>query len=448
MHDYRDLAASLVQKAISRGADEADVFIEQRRSLSVEVRFGRMERLEEAGADRLGLRIFRRGAVVLSYSSDLSSAALNRLVDEALALVAVIDPHPANRLPPASLMGVYDGPLHIFDEGLANLSLEAKVARVCEAEELGMQQDPRITNVHDAWWRDAMQRTTLANSHGFCHHYDTTHAAYNLTLVAEDSGVKQQDAWTTQAHGLSGLDSPQRVGQEAARRTLRKLGGRPVRTQTVPVVFDPMMAADFVRQIFGTLTGYSVYRRNSFLADLLGKEVGSPWITLIDDATLPSGHGSRPFDAEGVQARRHSVIEAGRLERFLTDGYSSYRLHTGCTGNAVRAYNSSPTVGTSNFFLQPGTAAPESLVTSVKRGLYLTKQYWVGINPASGDYSRGAEGIWIENGELTHPVQEVTIASNMLDMMRNIEVVANDLTFHSPVGAPTFLVSRMMVSGS
>lgn len=448
MHDYRDLAASLVQKAISRGADEADVFIEQRRSLSVEVRFGRMERLEEAGADRLGLRIFRRGAVVLSYSSDLSMAALHRLVDEALALVAVIDPHPANRLPPASLMGVYEGPLDVYDAGLEALSLEEKVSRVREAEELGMQQDRRITNVHDAWWKDTTQRTTLANSHGFCQHYDATHAAYNLTLVAEDNGVKQQDAWTTQSHSVEGLASPQWVGQEAARRTLRKLGGRPVRTQTVPVVFDPLMAADFVRQIFGTLTGYSVYRRNSFLADLLGKEVGSPWITLIDDATLQGGLGSRPFDAEGVASRRHMVIEAGQLERFLTDGYSSYRLHTDCTGSAVRAYNSSPTVGTSNFFLQPGTASPESLVTSVKRGLYLTKQYWVGINPASGDYSRGAEGIWIEDGELTHAVQEVTIASNMLDMMRNIEVVANDLTFHSPVGAPTFLVSRMMVSGS
>lgn len=447
MQDYRSLAAELVGRAINSGADEADVFITQGRSLALEVRFGRIERIEEAGADRLGLRVFRNGSTALSYSSDFSPAALTRLVADTMSLVAITDPHPANRLPQPNLLGRFEGRLDLFDDKLLGMTLDQKLAQIRSAEEAGLNSDSRITNVNDAWWRDSVQSVTVANSHGFCDSYSYTSCGFGTALLAEEAGIKQQDGWSTFSHHVDRLESPTHVGHEAARRTLRKLGSRPVRTQVAPVVFDPMMAADFLRHVFSALNGYSVYRHGSFLVDKIGQQIGSPLLNLVDDATLEHGLASRPFDHEGVRSRRQDVVKGGVLNGYLCDAYSAGRLHQFSTGNAVRSFNSSPTAGASNFYLEPTQTPPEEIIRSVKRGLYLTRQYWVGINLASGDYSRGAEGVWIEDGEFTHSVQEITVAGNMMEMMKNIVAVGNDLTFHSSVAAPSFLVSHMMISG-
>lgn len=447
MQDYQNLASELVRRAVERGADEADVFVTEGRSLSLELRFGRVERIEEAGASRLGLRVIKNGSTALSYSSDFSPAALERLVGDTLGLVAVTDPHPANRLPPPELLGRFDGPLHLFDPALESLTLDRKLEMVRAMEEAGLQSDSRISNVNDAWWRDGTHSVTIANSHGFVDSYKYSSCGIGTSLVAEGNGVKQQDGWSSTAHSVAALEDPVNVGRQAARRTLRKLGARSVKTQVAPIVFDPLMAADFMRNLFSAVSAYSIFRGASFLVDKIDQQVGNSLLNVVDDPTLVDGLASRPFDAEGVRSRRNEVIQEGRLCSYLSDAYAANRLQQASTGNAVRSFSSSPTAGASNFFLKPTSTPPEDLIRSVKRGLYLTRQYWVGFNLASGDYSRGAEGVWIEDGELTHCVQEITIAGNMLEMMKNIEAVASDLEFLSPVASPTFLISRMMISG-
>jgi len=447
MQDYRELAVDLVARAKVRGADAADVYIVEGRSLSVELRLGHIEKLEEAGAEGLGLRVFKDGATALTYSSDLSPASLERLLEDTLGLAEVTDHDPANGLPPREFQGTFDGPLDLFDPEVDNLSMERKLDFVREVEEIGLAQDERINNSNGAWWSDGIQQVTLANSNGFVGSYRVSSAGFGVSLVAEADGVKQTDAWWSSSRAFNQLESPEQIGREAARRTLRKLGSRPVKTQTLPVVFDPLMGADFLKILFHALNGGSIYRRNSFLIGKLGEQVGTSHLNVVDDATLVRGLASRPFDAEGVRSSRSELIQEGRLQHYLCDAYGAARLGVTPTGSAARSFSSSPSVGATNLYLEPGTTSPTDIIRSIDRGLYCTRLYWVGINHASGDYSRGAEGIWIENGELTHPVQEVTIAGNMLEMMKNIEVIGNDLEFRSAIASPTFVVSNMVLSG-
>jgi PmbA protein len=447
MQDYRDLALDLVKRAKARGADGADVFITEGRSLSIELRLGHVEKLEEAGAEGLGIRVFKQGATALTYSSDLSPASLERLLDDTMSLAAVTDRDPANRLPDSDRLGVHPGPFELYDEQIADLSMERKLEITTQVEQVGLEQDSRINNSNGAWWSDGVRQVTLANSAGFVGSYRVSSVGFGVSLVAEESGIKQTDAWWTSSRFLKRLESAGEIGREAARRTLRKLGSRPVKTQTVPVVFDPLMGADFLKILFSAVNGASVYRHNSFLVDRMGEQIGTSHLNVIDDATLPEGLASRPFDAEGVRSQRTEVVKGGQLVNYLCDAYSAAKLNHPSTGSATRNFSSSPTVGSTIFYLEPGTTSPEDIIRSVKRGLYVTRLYWVGINQVTGDYSRGAEGIWIEDGELTHPVQEITIAGNMLEMMKSIEVIGNDLEFRNATASPTFLVSSMVVSG-
>jgi len=447
MQDHRNLAENLVKRAKARGADEVDVYIVSGRSLSIELRLGRIEKLEEAGAEGLGIRVFKDGATALTHSSDLSPGSLETLIDDTLSLAEVTDADPANRLPDAALLGAYTGRQELCDEGLEAFTMDEKLALVRRMEQAGQDVDPRINNSNGAWWRDGIHHITLANSSGFVGGYQMTNAGLGVSLVAEEDGVKQTDAWWSVNRFKDRLESAEEIGREAARRTLRKLGSRPMKTQTVPVVFDPMMGGDLMQIVFEAVNGGSIFRRQSFLVDRLGETIGSSQINIVDDGTLPTGLGSRPFDAEGVRTHRTEVVRDGKLVNYLCDAYSAVKLKRGSTGSATRSYNSSPVVGTTNFYLEPGDTPPEDIIKSVKRGLYVTRLYWVGINRATGDYSRGAEGVWIEDGELTHSVQEITIASNVLDMLKAVEVVGNDLEFRSAIASPTFLVSNMVISG-
>lgn len=447
MNDHRQLAKEIVAHARARGADEADVYIHEGRGLSLDYRLGKLERLEEAGSERLTLRLYKKGACAVSYSSDLSLVRLRALVDETLTLTDLADPHPANALPPPDLLGQSEVPLDLIDPGLSALTLEDKLEILARVEEAGRAQDARVTNIKDVGWRDDRSTVTVASSHGFVGSYDTTSMAFGAALVAEADGVKQIDRWWTSAHHLADLQTPESVGQTAAKRVVRKLGARPVRTQQVPVVFDPLMGAEMLRNVLACVQGQAVFRRSTVLADRLGAQLGATRVSIVDQPLLPRGPGSRPFDAEGVCSRPVTVLDEGRLVHFLTEEYSARRLGAHSSGHAVRAFGAVPTVGISNFQLLPGSARPDDIIASVERGLYLTHLYWVGFDPASGSWSRGAEGVWIERGELTHYVQEITVASNLVDMLAGIEVIGNDLEFHTAVSAPTFLIGRMTLSG-
>jgi PmbA protein len=243
------------------------------------------------------------------------------------------------------------------------------------------------------------------------------------------------------------LEAPEVIGTTAAKRALRRLGARKVSTQEAPVVFDPDVAASLLRTLAGAVSGTSIYRGASFLLNRMGQEVAADTVTIIDDGTIPGALGSRPFDGEGVPTRRTVVVEHGVLQSYLLDTYCGRRLGLTSTGNAARDA-AGISVGSSNFYLVPGTYTPAEIIGSVKSGLYLTELIGFGVNMVTGDYSRGAVGLWIDNGELAYPVEEITIAGNLHEMLRNIEMVGDDLKFRGRTAAPTLKIGRMTIAGN
>ncbi|HYE74977.1 MAG TPA: metallopeptidase TldD-related protein, partial [Blastocatellia bacterium] len=257
------------------------------------------------------------------------------------------------------------------------------------------------------------------------------------------------DGWYTFNRYFNKLESPKAVGGEAARRTVRRLGGKKVKSQVAPVVVAPEVASELVDMIFSAASGGSIYRKASFLVGKVGEEIASPMITIVDDATLIDGPASRPFDAEGVKSSKVMVVENGKLKNYICDSYSARRLNLKPTGNAVRSYQSLPSVGSTNLFMKPGTSDPKEIVKSVKSGLYLTELNGFGVNQVTGDVSRGAVGYWIENGEITYPVQEITIAGNLMKILKNISAIGNDLSFKlGTTAAPTLLISEVTIGGA
>ncbi len=448
MNDYRNLASELVSALKKQGADAADVYIVSSNGFNTTVRLGQIEKLQQSTSKGLGLRVFKNGATALTFTTDFQGKTVQELVKETLEIVKVSNTDKFNGLAPKEFLGEYSGKLMMFDESLAKLSPEKKIAMVKEMEDAGRAFDKRITNSNGAGWSNSIGQVTLANSDGFIGQYQTTNASMSVSLLAEENGVKQRDGWYSFNRFFNKIDSPKSIGEEAARRTIRRLGGKKVKSQAVPVVIDPEVAGDFVGMIFGAASGGSIYRRSSYLVDKVGQEIVAPAITIVDDATIADGLASRPFDAEGVKSSSVTVIENGVLKTYVCDSYSARRLDAKVTGNAGRSYQAAPGVTATNLFLKNGKENPKDIIKSVKNGLYLTEMFGSGVNSVTGDFSQGASGYWIENGELTFPVQEITIAGNVLKVLKNVQASGNDLSFKlGSTASPTLLISEMTVGG-
>ncbi|MCP9463133.1 MAG: TldD/PmbA family protein, partial [Nitrospira sp.] len=293
-------------------------------------------------------------------------------------------------------------------------------------------------------------RVVLANSHGFIGSYNGSSFSLSVSPIASDArtGSMQRGVWYEVQRKFARLASAESIGREAARRAVRRLGARRVATKRVPVVFDQETAGSLLANLCSAVSGYGLYKRASFLLDQLGRTIASDLITVYDDGRMVGGLGSRPFDGEGVATRKNTIVERGVLTSYLLDTYSGKKMGLPSTGNASRSVGESPSVGPTNFYLVPGTKTPEQIIGSVKEGLYLTELIGFGINMVTGDYSRGASGFWIENGELAFPVEEITIAGNLKQMLKDIEMVGNDLVFRGRVASPTVKIAEMMVAGN
>jgi PmbA protein len=272
-------------------------------------------------------------------------------------------------------------------------------------------------------------------------------ASLSVVPVVEDEGGKKRRGhyWTGSRH-FSGLESLERVGEEAARRTLRQLGARKVPTCQVPVVFDTDAARSLLSSFIGCALGGSIWRKSSYLAEREGSVVASPLVTIVDDPLIPRGPGSRAFDGEGLASRRNVVVEAGVLKMFLLDSYCGRKLDKPSTASAGRS-GGGVGPGTSNLILQPGAHTPEEIIASTPRGLFVTEMMGFGFNAVTGDFSRGAAGFWIEDGKLAFPVSEITISSNLDTMLQNIDAVGSDLVLKTSTACPTLRISQMTIAG-
>lgn len=448
MQDYRNLASELVTALKKQGADAADVFIVSNVGFNTTIRLNKIERLQQSTSKGLGLRVIKNGAMANTFTTDFSGKAVQDLARETMEIVKVSSSDKFNGLAPKEMLGTYDGKLMIFDESIAKLPTEKKIEIARAAEDAGMKVDKRITNSNGVSWNDSRGQVTLANSDGFVGQYQTTSASLSVGLVAEENGVKQTDFWFTFNRFFNKLDAPEAVGRKAGERVIAKLGGKKVKSQVVPVVVDPQIASQLVGWVFGAASGGSVYRRSSFLVDKVGQEIGSPLVTILDNATMEDGLASRPFDAEGVKSSNVTILENGVLKNYVCDSYSARRLNLKPTGNAARSWQGTPGVGATNLYMKNGASDPKEILKSVKNGLYLTQLVGFGLNGVTGDFSQGAAGFWIENGEKTYPVQEITLAGNVLKVLKNVQAVGNDLSFKlGSTAAPTLLIGEMTVGG-
>ena len=446
--DYERLAVDVVAMARKAGAHEADVMLQTSTDFSVQVRKGEIETLTQSGSKGLGLRVFVDGRLGFAATSDFDIPVLERLVESTVALASVADRKAENGLPDAPAPAPRPE-LKIYDPTMESLPTENKIAMAKQCEAAAYAADPRITNTEGAGFGSGTTYTVLANSRGVVASYHSSGCSVYCQPLAEEAGKKQVDYEYAFTRDLARLENPEEVGRKAAHRVLRKLGARKVATQSAPVVFDRRVAARIWAGVMAALNGDMVFKGMSFLKDKLGQKIATEHVTLIDDGTLVGGTGSAPFDGEGLPTRRNVLIERGVLKMFQYDTETARKVGNGTesSANARRSYNSSPSIGPFNLYLLAGNVTQDEIIAAVPNGFFVTDMMGSGVNPVTGDFSTGASGVWIENGRLTYPVEEVTIASSMDSLLNGIERIGSDLIFNSSVVSPTLQVTEMVVSG-
>jgi PmbA protein len=452
--DLESLATDVVTLAMKAGASDAEAVIREGDEFSVNVRMGEVETLKESGSRGLGLRVFDGKRSASSSTSDLTADGIQQLVSGAMALVKVTEEDPFTGLPDTSEFGKLSGDLHLFYDDVYSLEGPQRIEWARRAEAAALAADPRITNSDGGSFDAATGRMVLANSRGFMGGYRTSYAGVSAAPLAKDAnGQMQRDGWWSSARSFAHLETPESVGEEAARRTLRRLGARRVPTQRVPIVFAPEVARSLIGSVFEAASGDSIWRSASFLAGKLGEKIAASNLTIVDDNTmmLPTGaggFGTSPFDGEGLPSQRTVVVEEGVLRNYLLNTYTARKLNMTSTHNASRGLAGTPGIGCGNLYLEPGTLSQDDIIRDVQVGFFVTSLMGFGTNIVTGDYSRGATGLWIENGQLTHAVEEVTIAGNLAEMLMNVTSIGNDLVFRGAVASPTLRIDGMTVAGA
>ena len=446
--DLHELADHMVKLAMSQGMDLAEARARSGWELSVKVRLGETELVQEAGHRGIALRVMKQKRVATSSTSDLTESGLQRLGEDATSLVDLTEADEfAGPAEPDLLCEPPHPDLDLHDEAMAEIDADSALQRARDAEQAALDYDPRITLSEGSNFTRVSGESAIVLSGGFSGSTRGSYASLVVTPVVEDTDGKKRRGhyWTARRH-LCELEDVTAVGQEAARRTLRMLGARKVETQEAPVVFDPDTARSILGTFGGCITGGAIWRRSPYLLDREGTAVASPLVNITDNPLITRAPGSRAFDGEGLRSRINPVVEAGKLSTYLLDSYSARKLGRESTASAARG-GGSVSASTSNFLLMAGEQSREELLSSTKNGLYVTEMMGFGFNAITGDFSRGAAGFWIENGKLAYPVSELTISGNLNDMLLNIDAVADDLELKTSTAAPTFRVSSMTIAG-
>jgi len=436
-----ELAEDLVNFGKSHGADEIEVSILDGYEFSVDVRFGAIENLMEAGSRALGMRVIKDKKTSFASSSDLSRETLEHLVKNAIKRAALANQDEFSGLPSLSSRQIDIPSLSLFDPEISNLKSEKKIALATEAEKIALA-DKRITNSHGASFETKEIKTVLGNSNGFLQEYNQTLCGLSLGLQAGETDNRVEDYWFSIKRHFKELEPPEEVARKAVKRTIRQLKARKIKTQKVPVIFEPMMTSWLMGFLFACVSGISIYQKTSFLVDKLGERIGNTSLNVTDDGLLPGMLGSRPFDAEGVPCTKTSVIENGILKNYLCNTYAARKLKLKSTGNSTGTG-----VNPNNFYLKAGETPPDKIISSLEKGLILIRTLGHGLNPVTGDISRGAFGLWVEKGEIAYPVSEITISGNLGEILNNIEMIGNDLDFQSPISGPTIKIQELTVAG-
>src|SRR6516162_98703 len=446
--DLKETASDIVARAMKAGASAAECVVREGDEFSTLVRLGQVETLKESGSKSIGVRVFFGKRAASTYSSDFSKQGLDRMLNSALELAKITSEDPFSGIPEPEQFGQLTGDLDLYHEDVYSLPGADRIDYARRTEKAALDFDARIKNSEGGSFDAATGCKVLANSHGFVGEYRRSYCSTAAVPIAQsEDGAMQRDYWYSVARTLKKLDAPEKVGRIAAERTLRRLGAKKVKTAKVPIVFDPMVSTSILEHIFEGINGDSVYRGASFLAGKLGQKIAGDIVNVIDDGTIPGGFGTSPFDGEGIPTRRTLVIENGVLKSYLLNTYTARKLGLTTTGNAARGLAGTPGIGPGNYFLQPGAKSPQEIISEIKEGLYVTEFLGHGVNLVTGDYSRGASGLWISGGELAYPVEEITVAGNLKEIFLNLAEIGNDLEFRGSMACPTIRVEGLTVGG-
>ncbi len=442
--DYKNLAQQLVKKCIKKGADAAEVYIENGRELSIEVRNGEIETVQETSSHGVGFRVFVKGRMAFSNCNDFSNQALDNAIDSAVKFAKNTTPDENNILPDdKGITEIAD----LYDPEINQVPMEKKIELAKEIEKLAMK-DTRITKSAGSEFSEYEGEVFLANSNDLLKSYQSSGCSLGVSVVAEKGDQKSSGAEYCSRRFFTDIKSPAEIAEKAAREAYEMLDPRMVKTQKAMVIFHPDVAYAILGGILAAVNGERVLQGASFLAAKMDQKIASELLTVIDDGTRAKGLSSRPFDGEGVPTQKRIIVDKGVLNGFMYNTIVAKKAGVKSTGNASRrGFTSLPAIGAHNFYITAGQIPPEEIINATQIGLLLKGVTGYGINPVNGNFSGGASGFWIENGKIAFPVKGLTIAGTAEEMLNGIDVVGNDLDLNRSFTSPTFRIKLMQIGG-
>jgi PmbA protein len=442
--DYKSLAESLVKKCLKKGADAAEVYIETGRELSIEVRNGDIETIQETSSHGAGFRVFVKGKMAFSNCNDFSESALDNAMKSAVKFAQNTTPEKNNVLPVEKGVTPVEG---LYDAEITKIPMEEKIELAKQVEKLAMK-DSRITKSAGSGFFEGEGEVFLANSNGLVKSYKSSGCSLGISVVAEKGDQKSSGGEYCTRRFFADLKSTEEIAKKAAKEAYSLLDPQKVKTQKAAVIFDPDVAYAILGGILRAINGEKVLQGASFLAKSLDQKIGADLLTIIDDGTRVKGMSSKPFDGEGVPTQKRIIVDKGVLNGFMYNTIVAKRAGVKSTGNASRGgFTSLPGISCHNFYIASGASSPEQIISSTKNGLLLKGVTGYGINPVNGNFSGGANGFWIKNGRIVFPVKGLTIASTAEEMLNGIDMVGNDLDLNRSFTAPTLRIKEMQIGG-
>ena len=442
--DYRALAEQVIKDCLNRGAEQAEVYLEDNRQLNLEVRNGQVESIQEAQSYGLGIRVVAGKRLGFAFVNDLKTESLKKTVDRALQLARAVSPDENNQLPVEAGETEVKG---LYDPQLQTVPLERKLSLIKEVEGLALKK-PGITRSAGASYGESESLILIASSSGWVKSYKSTGCGYGLGVIAEKGEQKSSGYESCSRRYFSDLKPAEEVASNAARKAVEMLDPRPIKTQRAAVILDPEVAYAILGGIIQAINGERVLQGASFLGKKMGQKIGSELMTVIDDGTREKGLASAPFDGEGVPTQTRTIIDRGVLRGFLYNAYAARRAGVKSTGNASRgSFSDLPGIGPHNFYLAVGNTSPEEIIKSTSRGVLVKEVTGYGINPVNGNFSGGAAGFFIENGKIAFPVKGITIAGSADEIFNGLDLVGNDLDLNRTITAPTIRIKSLQIGG-
>ena len=442
--DRLNLLSDLIEKAKKLGASDVDAIIVDSSDLYTEVRLGKPTNIQYSQDASIGFRVLINQQQAMTSTADFSKESLDQMLARAIAMAKVTPANPHLFIADKDQLTKEFKDLNLYDN--TELSSENLLERAKHAEDIAMQNN-KIVNSEGSSSGISKNKIYFATSNGFSHAYQTSSSSVSLSVLAGKDEDMQTGYDYSVARFISDLKSPEELGKEAAKRTIEKLFPRKISTAQIPVIFESRIARRLLGDFAASINGSSISRGTSFLIDHLGKEIFNPEISIIDDPFIIKGLGSRPFDGEAISTSKLDIVKDGILNHYLLDLQTAHKLKMQTNGRAIRGLSSAPSPASSNMYILAGEQSVEDMIKNTKKGLFVTEVFGHGGNIITGDYSQGAVGFYIEDGVLTYPVSEITIAGNLKDMFKQM-VPASDLKFESSINSPSLLIKKMTIAGA